>query len=146
MGKKDAASAVFVLCVNYENKARAVKDGAIPVIVDALSDSVFVDEAMAMLALFSSNPQAVEEMGSLGLVPALLGILRKEELCGRIKENAVAVLYAICAKDPYNLDGIMEEEEEHRALGNLSKNGTPRAQRKALGILEKLTRLRHRMA
>lgn len=135
--KKDAASAIFNLCIIHENRSRAVRDGAVKVILKMINDQTLVDESLAILAILSSNQEAVEEMGDRGAVPFLLHIIR-ESTCGRNRENSAAILYSICINDRSKLRMIREEEEVYGTITVLSQNGTSRARRKANGILERL--------
>ncbi|RDX99791.1 U-box domain-containing protein 9, partial [Mucuna pruriens] len=139
LAMKDAATAIFNLCLVHENKGRTVRDGAVRVILDKIMDHILVDELLAILALLSSHPKAVEEMGDLGAVPVLLGIIRESAL-ERSKENCVAILYTICFSDRTKLKEIREEEKANRTLSKLAQCGTSRAKRKANGILERLNR------
>ncbi|XP_022859304.1 U-box domain-containing protein 9-like, partial [Olea europaea var. sylvestris] len=70
---KDVASAIFNLCIVHENKSRAVRDGAVRVILKKIMNEMHVDELLSILA----NQKAVEEMGELGAVPCLLHIIRE---------------------------------------------------------------------
>lgn len=134
---KDAAAAIFTLCINHDNKIRAVKEGAVKVILDKIKDGVFVDELLAILAMLSNHQKAVEEMGELGAVPCLLRIIR-ESSCERKKENAIAVIYAICISDRTKWKDVREEENAHRTVSKLTRDGTSRAKRKAQGVLDRL--------
>ncbi|KAK7293192.1 hypothetical protein RJT34_16055 [Clitoria ternatea] len=140
LAMKDVASAIFNLCVMHENKARAVKDGAVRVILTKIKNRIHVDELLAILALLASHQKAVNEMGELGAVPSLLSIMR-ESSCERNKENCVAILQTICLYDRSKLKEIKEEENSNRTISELAKNGTSRAKRKASGILERLNRV-----
>lgn len=139
LAMKDAASAIFNLCLVHENKGRTVRDGAVRVILKKMMDHILVDELLAILALLSSHPRAIEEMGDLGAVPLLLRIIR-ESTSERSKENCVAILYTICFSDRTKLKEIREEEKANGTLLNLAQCGTSRAKRKANGILERLNR------
>ncbi|TKY61321.1 U-box domain-containing protein 9 [Spatholobus suberectus] len=136
---KDAASAIFNLCLVHENKGRTVRDGAVRVVLNKMMDHILVDELLAILALLSSHPKAVEEMGDLGAVPLLLGIIR-ESTSEKSKENCVAILYTVCFSDRTKLKEIREEEKVNGTLSKLAKCGTSRAKRKASGVLERLNR------
>ncbi|KAE9593545.1 hypothetical protein Lal_00036342 [Lupinus albus] len=140
LAMKDAASAIFNLCLVHENKCRAVKEGAVEVILKKIVDNILVDELLAILALLSSHPRAVEEIGDLGAVPCLLGIIRETAVSERSKENCVAILYTVCYSDRTKWKEIREEEKANGTLSNLAKCGTSRAKRKANGILERLNR------
>lgn len=137
---KDVASAIFTLCMMHDNKARAVKEGAIRVIMMKMKNRVHVDELLAILALLSTHQKAVLEMAELGAVPCLLSVMR-ESSCERNKENCVAILQTICLYDRSKLKDIKEEENSYRTISELAKNGTSRAKRKASGILERLNRV-----
>ncbi|KAK7332803.1 hypothetical protein VNO80_29558 [Phaseolus coccineus] len=139
LAMKDAASAIFNLCLVHENKGRTVRDGAVRVILKKMMDRILVDELLAILALLSSHPRAIEEMGDLGAVPLLLGIIR-ESTSERSKENCVAILYTICFSDRTKLKEIREEEKANGTLLKLAQCGTSRAKRKANCILERLNR------
>ncbi|XLR67462.1 hypothetical protein S83_018134 [Arachis hypogaea] len=136
---KDAASAIFNLCLVHENKGRTVREGAVWVILKKIMDHILVDELLAILALLSSHPKAIEEMGDLGAVAFLLAIIR-EGTSERTKENCVAILYTICYGDRTKLKEVREEEKANGTLSKLARHGTSRAKRKANGILERLNR------
>lgn len=139
LAMKDAASAIFNLCFLHENKVRAVRDGAVSVILEKITNKVHVDELLAILAMLSSNQKAVEEMGELGAVPCLLNLI-KETSCARNKENCIAVLYTICFSDRTKCKEIREEENKYRTISQLAQTGTSRAKRKASSILDRLNR------
>ena len=139
LAMKDAASAIFNLCLVHENRGRTVQEGAVQVIVNKIMEHILVDELLAILALLSNHPNAVAEMGDLGSVPMLLGIIR-ESTSERSKENCVAILYTICLCDRTKRKDIREDENANGTLSKLAQSGTSRAKRKANGILERLKR------
>ncbi|KAJ0053877.1 hypothetical protein Pint_01474 [Pistacia integerrima] len=139
LAMKDVASALFNLCIFHENKARAVRDGAVRVILKKIADGVHVDELLAILAILSTNQRAVEEMGDLGAVSCLLRIIR-ESTCERNKENCIAILHTICLNDRTKWKAMKEEENSYGTISKLAQDGTARAKRKANGILERLKR------
>lgn len=139
LAMKDAASAIFNLCLVLENKGRAVREGAVRVILKKIMDCIFVDELLAILAMLASHQKAVEEMGELGAVHCLLGIIR-ESSSERNKENCVAILHTICLNDYSKWRDIREEENANGTLSRLAESGTSRAKRKANSILERLNR------
>ena len=139
LAMKDVASAIFNLCIVHENKGRAVHEGAVKVILKKIMDSILVDELLAILAILSGHQKAVEEMGELGALPCLLGIIR-ESTCERNKENCVAILYTICINDRTKWRELREEENANGTLYKLAQCGTSRAKRKANGILERLSK------
>ncbi|KAH0927712.1 hypothetical protein HID58_019968 [Brassica napus] len=134
---KDAAAAIFTLCIAHENRSRAVKDGAIKVLGKKISDGLYVDELLAILAMLVTHWKAVEELGELGGVTWLLRITRESE-CKRNKENAIVILHTICFSDRTKWKEIKEEESSHGTITKLAREGTSRAQRKANGILDRL--------
>ncbi|KAG7036239.1 U-box domain-containing protein 9, partial [Cucurbita argyrosperma subsp. argyrosperma] len=137
---KDAASAIFNLCIIHENKARAVKDGAVRVLLKKIMNQMHVDELLAILAMLSNHPKAIEEMGELRAVHSLLRIIR-ESTCSRNKENCIVIIHAICLYDRTQWKDMREEEKCYRTISELAQNGTSRAKRKASGILERLNRV-----
>jgi hypothetical protein len=139
LAMKDVASATYNLCIVHENKGRAVREGAVKVILKKIMDCVLVDELLTILAILSGHQKAVEEMGELGALPCLLGIIR-ESTCERNKENCVAILYTICFNDRTKWREIREEENANATLYRLAQTGTSRAKRKANGILERLNK------
>ncbi|KAE8659319.1 U-box domain-containing protein 9 [Hibiscus syriacus] len=139
LAMKDVASAIFNLCIIHENKARAVRDGAISVILKKIIDSILVDELLAILAMLSTHQRAMEEIGELGGVPCLLRIIR-ESTCERNKENCIAILHTVCLNDRTKWKALKEEESTHGTISKLAQVGTSRAKRKATGILERLRR------
>ncbi|XP_076959124.1 U-box domain-containing protein 9-like [Bidens hawaiensis] len=139
LAMKDVASAIFNLCIEHENKARAVRDGAVRALLNKIKNRVHVDELLATLAMLSSNQKAVEEMGDLGAVSCLLSLI-KETNCARNKENCIAVLYTICYYDRTKWKEMREDESKYGTLSQVAQNGTSRAKRKANGILDRLNR------
>ncbi|KAG6751849.1 hypothetical protein POTOM_044059 [Populus tomentosa] len=136
---KDAALAIFNLCLVLENRVRAVQEGAVRVILKKIMDCILVDELLATLAILTSQQEAVQEMGLLGAVPCLLDIIR-ESGSERSKENCAAILHKICLNDRTKWPAVMEEEKANATLSILAEHGTSRAKRKANGILKILTR------
>ncbi|KAF3602256.1 hypothetical protein F2Q69_00039026 [Brassica cretica] len=134
---KDAAAAIFTLCIAHENRSRAVKDGAVRVLGEKISDGLYVDELLAILAMLVTHWKAVEELGELGGVSWLLKITRESE-CKRNKENAIVILHTICFSDRTKWKDIKEEESSYGTITKLAREGTSRAQRKANGILDRL--------
>jgi hypothetical protein len=136
---KDAASAIFNLCIAHENKARTVREGAVQVILSKIIvDHVLVDELLALLALLSSHSKAVEALGSHGTVPFLMDILRDNSVSDWSKENCVSILYIIFFNDKTKRKEIRDDEIANGTLSKLAQCGTSRAKRKACGILDRL--------
>ncbi|GMJ08151.1 ARABIDOPSIS THALIANA PLANT U-BOX 9, plant U-box 9 [Hibiscus trionum] len=136
---KDVASAIFNLCIFHENKARAVRDDAIRVILKKIMDDVHVDELLAILAMLSTHQRVVEEMGELGVFPCLLRIIR-ESNCEQNKKNCIAILHTVCLNDRTKWKVLKEEEVTYGTISKLAQDGTSRTKRKANIILERLRR------
>ncbi|KAF9688435.1 hypothetical protein SADUNF_Sadunf02G0196900 [Salix dunnii] len=139
LAMKDVASAIFNLCIIHENKGRAVRDGAVKVIMTKIMNGIHVDELLAILAVLASHQKVVEELGDLGAVPCLLRIIR-ESTCDRNKENCIAILHTICLNDRTKRKAMRDEESAYGTISKLARHGTSRAKRKANGILERLNR------
>ncbi|XP_074556894.1 U-box domain-containing protein 9-like isoform X2 [Curcuma longa] len=141
--KKDAGSAIFNLCIFHENRAGALMEGVVGVLLKSIADQSLVDESLAILALLSRDQEAVEEIAENGGVASMLSIVKDN---GRTrnkqnnKENAAAILFAICMHDRTKLREVAEEEKSTGSISHLAENGTPRARRKAAEILEKWKR------
>ncbi|KAL1211958.1 U-box domain-containing protein 9 [Cardamine amara subsp. amara] len=137
LAMKDVAAAIFTLCIAHENRSRAVRDGAVRVLGKKISNGLYVDELLAILAMLVTHWKAVEELGELGGISWLLKITRESE-CKRNKENAIVILHTICFSDRTKWKEIKEEENAHGTITKLARDGTARAQRKANGILDRL--------
>lgn len=139
LAMKDVASAIFNLCILHENKVRAVREGGVRVLLKKIMSRVQVDELLAILAMLSSSPKAVEEIIDLDGVPCLLTIIR-ENPCDRSKENCIAILHTICFSDRSKWKEMREEESTYGTISQLARNGSSRAKRKAGNILDRLKR------
>ncbi|XP_042473644.1 U-box domain-containing protein 9-like isoform X2 [Zingiber officinale] len=138
--KKDAGSAIFNLCISHENRAGALMEGVVGVLLKSIADQSLVDESLAILALLSRDQEAVEEIAENGGVASMLSLVKDSDRTRNKqnnKENAAAILFAICMHDRTKLREVAEEEEKTGSISHLAENGTPRARRKAAGILEK---------
>lgn len=139
-GKKDAATAIFNLSIYQGNKARAVRAGIVPPLMRFLKDAGggMVDEALAILAILASHQEGKTAIGQAEPIPVLMEVIRTGS--PRNRENAAAVLWAICTGDAEQLK-IARELDAEEALKELSESGTDRAKRKAGSILELLQRI-----
>ncbi|XP_042468535.1 U-box domain-containing protein 9-like isoform X2 [Zingiber officinale] len=138
--KKDAGSAIFNLCISHENRAGALMEGVVGVLLKSIADQSLVDESLAILALLSRDQEAVEEIAGNGGVTSMLRLVKDSDRTRNKqnnKENAAAILFAICMHDRTKLREVAEEEKSTGSISHLAENGTPRARRKAAGILEK---------
>ncbi|KAL5553390.1 hypothetical protein UlMin_040791 [Ulmus minor] len=139
-GMKDAATALFNLCIYQGNKGRAVRAGIVTALLKMLSDSNngMIDEALTIMSVLASHQEAKLALVKAGTIPVLIDLLRTG--LPRNKENAAAILLALCKRDNENLACI-------RRLGavipltDLAKSGTERAKRKATSLLEHLRKL-----
>ncbi|GAB2276798.1 hypothetical protein Dimus_011513 [Dionaea muscipula] len=138
-GKKDAATAIFNLLIYQGNKVRAVKAGIVPALMQLLKDvgpgGGMVDEALAILAMLASHPEGKVAVGQAEPIPLLVEVIRTGSL--RNRENAVSTLWSLCMGDILHLKVAMELRATE-VLMELSENGSERAKRKALSLLELL--------
>ncbi|XP_059664377.1 U-box domain-containing protein 9-like [Cornus florida] len=132
------ASAIFNLCTLHENQARAVRDDAVRVMLKKITEGVLVHELLDTLAQLSNNEMAVEELGKLDAVPCLLGIIRESSSAVN-NEKCIVILHKICFGAQHKWkEMIRDEENSHKTITKLARNGTSRAQEEATAILEKL--------
>ncbi|KAK8526267.1 hypothetical protein V6N13_017319 [Hibiscus sabdariffa] len=139
-GKKDAATALFNLCIYQGNKGRAVRAGIVTALLKMLTDSrnCMVDEALTILSVLASNHDAKAAIVKASTIPVLIDLLRTG--LPRNKENAAAILLALCKRDAESLSCISRLGAAI-PLTELSNSGTERAKRKATTLLEHLHRL-----
>jgi hypothetical protein len=138
-GKKDAATALFNLCIYQGNKGKAVRAGVVPTLMCLLTETGggMVDEALAILAILASHPEGKATIGAAEAVPVLVEVIRNGS--PRNRENAAAVLVHLCSGDQKHL----VEAQEHGVMGplvDLAQNGTDRGKRKAQQLLERISR------
>ncbi|KAL8518051.1 hypothetical protein ACS0TY_009370 [Phlomoides rotata] len=139
-GKKDAATAIFNLSIYQGNKVRAVRAGIVPPLMTLLKDpgGGMVDEALAILAILASHQEGKVAMGQAEPIPILVDVIRTGS--PRNRENAAAILWSLCTGGSQYLKSARELGAEE-ALKELSENGTDRAKRKAVSVLELLQRV-----
>ncbi|KAF7827691.1 U-box domain-containing protein 11 [Senna tora] len=139
-GKKDAATALFNLCIYQGNKGRAIRAGIITALLKMLTDSSksMVDEALTIMSVLASHQEAKAAIVKAGTIPVLIDLLRTG--LPRNKENAAAILLALCKRDTDNLICISRLGAAI-ALTELAQSGTERAKRKATSLLEHLRKL-----
>ncbi|XP_044506961.1 U-box domain-containing protein 13-like [Mangifera indica] len=138
-GKKDAATALFNLCIYQGNKGKAVRAGVVPTLMHLLTEPEggMVDEALAILAIIASHPEGKAAIGAAEAVPVLVEVIGNGS--PRNKENAAAVLVHLCGGDLQYLAEARELGVRSR-LVDLAQNGTDRGKRKAVQLLERLSR------
>ncbi|KAL5212651.1 hypothetical protein ABZP36_023498 [Zizania latifolia] len=140
-GRKDAATALFNLCIYKGNKVRAVRAGILAPLIHMLQDSSrngAVDEALAILSVLVSHHECKTAIAKAHAIPFLIDLLRSSQ--ARNKENAAAILLALCKRDAENLACIGRLGAQI-PLTELAKTGTDRAKRKATSLLEHLSKL-----
>ncbi|KAG6410388.1 hypothetical protein SASPL_128446 [Salvia splendens] len=135
-GKKDAATALFSLCIFQGNKGRAVRSGIVAALIKMLTDSSsMVDEALTILSVLASYHETKTALGRDSMIPVLTELLRTG--LPRCRENAVAILLSLCRRDGANL-ACLSRLGAGRALSELVELGTERAKMKAASLLEHL--------
>ncbi|CAL0312142.1 unnamed protein product [Lupinus luteus] len=139
-GKKDAATALFNLCIYQGNKGRAIRAGIITALLKMLTDSSqsMVDEALTIMSVLASHQEAKVAIVKASTIPVLIDLLRTG--LPRNKENAVAILLALCKRDTDNL-ACLSRLGAVIPLSDLARSGTERAKRKATSLLEHLRKL-----
>eukprot|EP00250_Pteridium_aquilinum_P008494 c17992_g3_i1 orf=496-2496(+) len=134
-GKKDAATALFNLSIFQGNKARAVRALVVPPLMQLLKEpsSDMVDESLAILAILATHQEGRAAIGQASATPVLVELIQTGS--PRNKENAAAVLLALCLNDPVQT-ALAGQLGAHGPLNELVKNGTGRAKRKASTLLD----------
>ncbi|TKY65409.1 U-box domain-containing protein 15 [Spatholobus suberectus] len=138
-GKKDAATALFNLSLNHANKGKAISAGIVAPLFQVLKDTNLgmIDEALSILLLLVSNSEGRQEIGQLTFIETLIGFMR--EGSPKNKECAASVLLELCSNNSsFILAALQFGVYEH--LMEIKQNGTNRAQRKAIAILELISR------
>ncbi|KAJ7298169.1 hypothetical protein O6H91_Y013200 [Diphasiastrum complanatum] len=138
-GKKDAATALFNLSIYQGNKARAVQAAVIPLLMQLLSnpDMGLVDEALAVLAILATHQEGQVAIGSAPSVAVLIDLITLG--FPRSKENAAAILLAICRNDSAHIVAACQFGA-FVPLMELASHGTLRAKRKAKALLEQMSK------
>lgn len=142
-GKKDAASALFNLCLYPPgNRSKCVRAGLVPLLLEFMRspEKVMGDESLAILTVLSSHEEGAKVIGDAGVLSLLMEYI-KSEGSPRNRENAVVILFAVCANDPRYLKEVKNSDKGGRdmqALMDLSLTGTSRARRKANALLDRL--------
>lgn len=134
-GKKDAASAIFDLAICHDNKAIAVRAGAITPLVDLLTDEKqgIVDEALATLAILATHPEGQAEINRVGALPVLIDLI--SDSSPQNKENAAGILLELCSSDANNIY-MSAKLGVCGPLGEVCSTGTGKARRKARKLLD----------
>jgi len=138
-GKKDAITALFNLSLNHANKGRAIRAGIVAPLLQLLKDVNLglIDEALSILLLLVLNSEGRQEIGQLSFIETLVQFMR--EGSPKNKECAASVLLELCLNNSsFILAALQFGVYEH--LIEIKQNGTNRAQRKAMTILELVTK------
>lgn len=142
-GKKDAASALFNLCIYPPgNRSKCVRAGLVPLLLEFMRspEKVMGDESLAILTVLSSHEEGAKAIGDAGVLYLLMEYIKAEGF-PRNRENAVVILFALCANDPRYLKEVKNSDiggGYMQALMDLSLTGTSRARRKANALLDRL--------
>ncbi|KAI3929437.1 hypothetical protein MKW92_011760 [Papaver armeniacum] len=143
VGKRDAATALFNLAIYNANKANVVVAGAVPLLIELLMDDTagITDDALAVLALLSGNPEGLEEIKkNRTMVPLLVDLLRFGSAKG--KENAVTLLLGLCKNGGEELTRrLILHPHSIPSLQRLISDGSLKARRKGEALLKLLNRL-----
>ncbi|KAL5205826.1 hypothetical protein ABZP36_034035 [Zizania latifolia] len=140
-GKKDAAAALFNLCIYQGNKGRAIRAGLVPLIMGLVTNptGTLMDEAMAILSILSSHPEGKAAIGAAEPVPVLVEMIGSGT--PRNRENAAAVMLHLCSGEHYLVHLARAQECGIMVpLRELTLNGTDRGKRKAVQLLERMSR------
>ncbi|VVB15048.1 unnamed protein product [Arabis nemorensis] len=141
LATREAASAVFNICIVLENREKAILAGLVPVLTNKIKAGCNVDDLLALLALISSHNQAIAEMENLGFIYDLFRILRKPS-CSTTGENAVVIVFNMCERNrgSSQLKVVGEEENQYGTFTKLARQGSDRTVRKAEAILQRIRR------
>ncbi|KAK3140045.1 hypothetical protein QOZ80_5AG0394700 [Eleusine coracana subsp. coracana] len=140
-GKKDAAAALFNLCIYQGNKGRAIRAGLVPLIMGLVTNptGALMDEAMAILSILSSHPEGKAAIGAAEPIPVLVEMIGSGT--PRNRENAAAVMLQLCSGDKQLVHLARAQECGIMVpLRELALNGTERGKRKAVQLLERMSR------
>ncbi|KAI5062301.1 hypothetical protein GOP47_0022840 [Adiantum capillus-veneris] len=121
------------------NKAKAVRALVVPPLMQLLKDpsSDMVDEALAILAILATHHEGRAAISQASATPVLVELIKTGS--PRNKENAAAVLLALCLNDVVQT-ALVGQLGAHGPLIELAKNGTGRGRRKASSLLDHMNR------
>uniref|UniRef100_A0A0D6R5F2 U-box domain-containing protein 12 n=1 Tax=Araucaria cunninghamii TaxID=56994 RepID=A0A0D6R5F2_ARACU len=141
-GKRDAATALFNLSIFRGNDVKAVAAGAVPLLVNCLTDDrpCLLDDALAVLAVLARRDEGLVEIRKTSALPRLVDLLRSAS-SSRGKENAISVLVALCRKGGNDtVNEVTAFPSLVPSMYTLLTTGTPRAKRKARALFRLLQR------
>lgn len=141
-GKRDAATALFNLALLNVNRGKVILSGAVPLLIDLLTDDKagITDDALAVLALLLGCAQGLEQIRrSRDLVPLLVDLLRFGSSKG--KENAITLLLGLCKDGGEEVaPRLLMNPFSIPSLQRLTADGSLKARRKADALLRILNR------
>ncbi|KAF8667551.1 hypothetical protein HU200_052751 [Digitaria exilis] len=140
-GKKDAAAALFNLCIYQGNKGRAIRAGVVPLIMGLVTNptGALMDEAVAILSILASHPEGKAAIGAAEPIPVLVEMIGSGS--PRNRENAAAVMLYLCSGEQHLVHLARAQECGIMVpLRELALNGTERGKRKAVQLLERMSR------
>ncbi|KAG8390127.1 hypothetical protein BUALT_Bualt01G0051200 [Buddleja alternifolia] len=141
-GKRDAATALFNLAVFNVNRGKVILAGAVPLLVDLLTDDKagITDDALAVLALLLGCSEGLEEIRKRrDLIPVLIDLLRFGSLKG--KENSITLLLGLCKDGGEEVARrLLMNPRSIPSLQSLTADGSLKARRKADALLRILSR------
>lgn len=81
-GKRDAVSALFNLCINRSNTARVVEVGAVPLLVNLLTEEDherpgLADDALAVLAILYGQCPGLAAVSQTLEIPIFVALLQR---------------------------------------------------------------------
>lgn len=141
-GKKDAATALFNLSIFMGNKAKVVAAGAIPLLLDLLTDerAGITDDSLAVLAILAGTPEGLAAIDQTKAIPVLVDLLRLGSTRG--KENAIAVLLSLCKSGgPPVVRVVLSINTVLPSLQSIAEVGSARAKRKASSLLKLISKM-----
>ncbi|KAL4587863.1 hypothetical protein LXL04_000737 [Taraxacum kok-saghyz] len=127
-GKRNAANALGSLCINIDNKGRAVRAGVVPILMELLTEpqGALKEEALTLLYRLSWHLEGKLAIGEAEAVPHLVGVIGSESWS--CDENAVTVLEKLSSMD----EKYLVEAQKHGVMGKLKdsrQQGTDRGKR-----------------
>ncbi|GLJ07825.1 hypothetical protein SUGI_0074900 [Cryptomeria japonica] len=143
-GKKDAATALYNLSVYKSNKDAVLKAGVVGMLLNMVLDrrdekesATVIDDTLALLSLLAGCAEGLEEiLGSeKPVIPALIDLVSAGS--DRGKENAIAVLTAMCHSGGEAMVTRLAESIIP-LLQMVASTGSCRSKRKAASLLKLL--------
>ncbi|KAL5699648.1 hypothetical protein ACHQM5_030523 [Ranunculus cassubicifolius] len=138
-GKKNAVVAIFGLVLLHENHQRVLKAGAVPLLVDLLTNSDRSDLVTESLAVLATIVESKEGTSAILYTPALslvIGILHSST-SKTAREYCVSILLALSVYG--GVDVVSKLQKSSSLVGSLHSlltDGTSRASKKASTFLK----------